>query len=394
MGRIRVPRTSQPQGAVGIDWANPLSRGLVFAWIPATDQLLKPGAVGGTVNRYGKGISTNGSSTYEYLNSAPVFDLNECSLTAMLTPQNINGASSFAVSAGQNASANPLFMIGQGATSNQLGFRTRDNAGTDIEAKGASADWANGVSSVVTGTRSKTASLQRVFAAGKQVASIAAGTAAATTFDRFAIGCLLRSSAALFWQGSTNLVLIHNRALSDTEIKSLSANPWQIFQPIARNVFSDVVAGGGSPYTLTAESGSFALTGQATGLAFNRTLAADSGSYALAGQDTGLAFNRVLSADSGSYALAGQDATLTYTPIGGPTYTLTADSGSFALAGQDTALKFNRVLAAESGSFALTGQDATLGAPLFTQAQLDYMLAYCQANLTGLLKRWNGSAWV
>jgi large exoprotein involved in heme utilization and adhesion len=118
------------------------------------------------------------------------------------------------------------------------------------------------------------------------------------------------------------------------------------------------------------------------------------GGYALAGQDAGLAFNRVLSADSGSYALAGQDVTLTYTPIGGATYTLAADSGSFTLTGQDTGLAFNRVLVADSGSYTLTGQDATLGAPLFTQAQLDYMLAYCQANLTGLLKRWNGSAWV
>ena len=144
----------------------------------------------------------------------------------------------------------------------------------------------------------------------------------------------------------------------------------------------ELVVAGGATYTLTADSGSFALTGQtvglafnriltadtqsyaltgqATGLAFNRTLSAASVSFSLAGQDVGLAFNRVLSAASGSYALAGQDATLTYTPIGGPTYTLVAASGAFALTGQDTGLALNRVLVADTQSYSLAGQAAGL----------------------------------
>lgn len=116
----------------------------------------------------------------------------------------------------------------------------------------------------------------------------------------------------------------------------------------------------GSTYTLTADSGSFAQTGQTTGLAFNRVLVADTQSYALTGQDTGLAFNRVLTADNAAYTLTGQDVTLTYTPISGATYTLAADTVAYSLTGQDAGLAFNRVLAADTQSYSLTGQAAGL----------------------------------
>ena len=169
--------------------------------------------------------------------------------------------------------------------------------------------------------------------------------------------------------------------IADAILEKLTAEPGQLFAPLSRTIWVPAAAGGAT-YTLTAASGSFALTGQdaglafnrvlaadtqsyaltgqATGLAFNRTLAAASGSFTLTGQDAGLAFNRVLSAASGSFALDGQDVTLTYTPISGATYTLGAASGSFALTGQDTGLAFNRVLTADTQSYSLSGDVAGL----------------------------------
>jgi hypothetical protein len=50
-----------------------------------------------------------------------------------------------------------------------------------------------------------------------------------------------------------------------------------------------------------------------------------------------------------------------------------------------------------SGALVGTGSSivgAASGTALFTQEQLDYLLAYMQANLPGLLRRWNGSTWV
>lgn len=164
--------------------------------------------------------------------------------------------------------------------------------------------------------------------------------------------------------------------------------------------------GGGSSYTLTADSGSFTLTGQAATLTYtpgpqSYTLTADSGSFSLTGQDVRLvapsrpqsyfrkfprfrggspvwysdasvitgpefwdaasAGSYVLTADPGSFVLTGQPATLTHTPAAG-SYTLTADSGSFALSGQSAGLRASRRLTAAQGAFALTGIAAVLRA--------------------------------
>lgn len=194
-----------------------------------------------------------------------------------------------------------------------------------------------------------------------------------------------RASGDRGWNGMLGPIALFDHptsGLTGAEHKALNDNIWQLLAPVERKIWVPNAGGGGPTYTLTADSASytltgqatgltfnrvltadtqsFALTGQAAGLAFNRTLAAASGSFALTGQDAGLAFNRVLSAASGSYALDGQDVTLTYTPISGATYTLTAASGSFALAGQDTGLAFNRVLTADTQSYSLSGDVAGL----------------------------------
>lgn len=138
----------------------------------------------------------------------------------------------------------------------------------------------------------------------------------------------------------------------------------------------------GPTYTLTAAKGTFTLTGNTTTLLFNRVIAANKGTYTLTGQNASLIFNRVLSANrgmftltgqpsillfhrvllanKGTFSLTGQDVTLTYTPIGGPTYTLTCSAGSFNLTGQNAALLFNRVISANTGVFTLTGNNAGL----------------------------------
>ncbi len=107
-------------------------------------------------------------------------------------------------------------------------------------------------------------------------------------------------------------------------------------------------------YSLTADQGSFTLTGQAAGLTAARTMAAAQGSFALTGQDAGLLFGHLLTAGQGSYSLTGQDASLTATRL------LTAAQGSFSLTGQDAGLYVSRALSAGQGSYALSGQDATL----------------------------------
>jgi hypothetical protein len=137
---------------------------------------------------------------------------------------------------------------------------------------------------------------------------------------------------------------------------------------------------GGGATTLTADSGTYTLTGTAVTLKADRKLAADSGSYAITGTDVSLKLGRKLTAesgtytvngtdvslkagrklaaDSGTYALTGTDVTLTYQPAGG--YTLALDSGSYTLTGTAATLKASRKLTADSGTYTLTGTDVTL----------------------------------
>lgn len=144
------------------------------------------------------------------------------------------------------------------------------------------------------------------------------------------------------------------------------------------SVVPSVTVASGGAFTLTADSGSYTLSGQAAGLVHNRVLTADPGSYTLAGQDAVLSRGRVLTADAGSYTLTGQAAALradrvlvcaagNYTLAGqaaGLTAgrALLADSGSYALAGQDAVLAQGRALIADAGSYTLTGQTAALRA--------------------------------
>lgn len=137
-------------------------------------------------------------------------------------------------------------------------------------------------------------------------------------------------------------------------------------------------AAGGAP-TLTAEQGSYALTGQAAalragrllaaaqgtynltghaaGLALGRKVAAAQGSYALTGNAAALVAARRLAAGQGSYALNGQDVTLLYDSSDAQ---LVAEAGSYALSGQAANLRAARTLLAAAGSYALTGQAARL----------------------------------
>jgi len=119
------------------------------------------------------------------------------------------------------------------------------------------------------------------------------------------------------------------------------------------NIF---VSGGAS--TLTADSGSYTVTGTAVALQRGLVMPAGSGSYTVSGTALDLNYGRILSADSGSYAVTGTDATLTYAAVGN--YTLSADSGSYAVTGAGIELQRGLILVSDSGSYTVSGTDAAL----------------------------------
>lgn len=102
---------------------------------------------------------------------------------------------------------------------------------------------------------------------------------------------------------------------------------------------------------LTAEAGSFTLTGGDVTFSKTYILGAETGSFALTGSAANLEYGRVLSATSGSFALTGSDVSLH------KGFTLTAEAGTFTLTGSAATLTRNVPLTAEGGSFTLSGRD-------------------------------------
>lgn len=156
--------------------------------------------------------------------------------------------------------------------------------------------------------------------------------------------------------------------------------------PIGHTYKSAAPTTSGSPYSLTADLGTFAETGIAAGLArglkltsatgaFTETgisaglvrgypMVAAVGAFTETGQSAGLAFNRVLTSAVGSMTLTGQAADLVYASAA---RTLAADTASFVLTGQDAGLTphfvTNYSVVAEAAAFTLLGIDADLSWP-------------------------------
>lgn len=191
-----------------------------------------------------------------------------------------------------------------------------------------------------------------LFVDATATAALTVGTAAEETTENFTIGGRTASSPGSLFSGNVAFVRIWSRALSQNEHRSLWGNPWQIFVPQRGIVFS--FPSGGGAYTITADAGSYALTGQAATLLRSYAVTGDYGSYALAGQAATLLRSFSLDGAYGTYTVAGQQATLSRS------YAVEAAAGSYATDGQAATILFSRLLEAASGSYSVTGQGATV----------------------------------
>lgn len=116
---------------------------------------------------------------------------------------------------------------------------------------------------------------------------------------------------------------------------------------------------GGTNYTLTANPGTYSLTGGAASLKVGRNITANAGAYTLTGGSAVLKVGRKITANAGSYALTGGSATLTKS-VAGISYTLTANPGTYALSGGAASLKAGRQITALAGAYGVTGGSAQL----------------------------------
>jgi hypothetical protein len=90
--------------------------------------------------------------------------------------------------------------------------------------------------------------------------------------------------------------------------------------------------------------------------AANYSITADPGSYSLSGVNASLDRTYIITAAAGTYAYTGVDANLNKTG----SYSMTADPGAFVIAGTDASLQKGNKLSADAGAYAVSGTDASL----------------------------------
>lgn len=245
---LRLPglvQTQQPQGVVQIDWSNPICRSLGFAstgdftFDAATVTRLAAAPGSGTISqataKVGRGTAFTGNAAI----SSPRAALKNGDMTVLFVGNPTSGAGFTSNIFSQSGAAGAVWF---GANTDEfngivpgqltLGLLQTGVDRSSIKAAGAT-----------DGTLScylikKTAGTGAAFKNGKALTTVTTGSllgAPCAAADTTSIGGDNANSGSSF-NASMFLVLVFNRALSDAECASISANPWQIFRSIARSL--------------------------------------------------------------------------------------------------------------------------------------------------------------
>jgi len=118
-------------------------------------------------------------------------------------------------------------------------------------------------------------------------------------------------------------------------------------------------------YSLTAATGSFAVTGQAAGLARGYLLTASAGAFSEAGAAADLTLGRRLASSTGAFAITGNAASLAGGGVPAPVPVVSTSGGGGRYSTSDWATSplrplINYNLKAAAGDFRLTGYAARL----------------------------------
>lgn len=229
----------QPQFNARIDTNNPITRGLVFAYNPATgtgfaviNGLLKSATTIGSTNIAnsiaGRGTVFSGNTANRIVFASPISS-GDMTLVVVATPSAASSGQTFFGlfnSANVNAISNYL-SIESGPV---YGALSTDNSNW-VAASGR-APVAN---EIVTLGASFTASGKRYLYINGAFSASSATARNPTGLDVVSVGCYNGGSASGWLSPLTGRVfvsLVFNRVLSASEHKALSENPWQVFEPI------------------------------------------------------------------------------------------------------------------------------------------------------------------
>jgi len=381
--------TSQPQYPAGIDWSNPLTLGLLGAISASSKDGTIVGAPAFEVSSAGVALKTNGSTLISKTVASPI-----SSATLLIVGNAVNSASanSFLSSFGTNSGGNQTFVIqppSSGLSPLRALIRVANGGGVSTR---ESATYVGNTDSIIddhvfAAVYYGTSSID-LYLDGKLDNGTTANTAASgnvTALDNIALGGIKRGTNGYSTGIRQHLALGFNRALSASEIKSLSANPWQIFKSQQRRIW--VGAAGGTNTAVNPGTGTIAITGYAPSVAqtANQAITPNVGNIVITGYTPTISQPQAVNPGVGSLTITGYAPTVTQNvdvPVNpgvgtiaitgyAPTVAQTANqsvlpaTGTIAITGYSPAVSqtANQAITPDVGTITVTGY-----APIVQQA--------------------------
>jgi len=326
-----IPWAEQPPDPLDIDWSNPITRGLVTL---QTGSNTTGWSNNGTII-----VPTRNGLARNFTSASSQYLSRSLTVTYPLTMFALARASNDAVT-------RALVSVGDGGTNRHMLY-LGSSSDLLLFSGDSPSQWGSGATTYPGTTQWRTyvgvvrgSANRQGYVNGISPAAANTTTKTVTASSTVAVGAYWNAGAPVagyYWPGDIAIAGVFNRALSDSEIVSLSENPWQLFTPYTQILLFSVLSGA---YTLNAETGIYTVTGNDATLLKGLVLNAENGSYTLTGNDATLVYNKLLNASSGSYSVTGADANLIYTP-GAGAYTLNAESGAYVLTGSDVTFAYS-----------------------------------------------------
>ena len=351
-------RYTQPQaGPLEIDWGNPIARGLAYVGLAGSSGVVASTAglpftssASSVVVPFGVGnyVVTPGGTNNSILQtgstgitgtSYSLFAFGSLSSTSVVAS---------AIDDDLDTSSPRCFQFRVNAAKTEL--ITFDTGGSPYFATSAALSQAQLIAGVAMGAVINGNSIA-AFQNGVKTAGSASNTQRQPT-GNFFIGQHKGVGGSGWTGGGLGLTLAWTRALSDAEMLSLSANPWQLFKA-PRRVLR---AAGASGTAVNPGAGAISLTGYAPTLAqtANRALTAGVGNIAITGYAPTISQPVAVAPGAGAIALTG------YAPTVAQPIAVAPGVGSIALTGYAPAVTQPHAVAPGAGSLAITGYAPTL----------------------------------
>lgn len=232
---IEEPWTSQPQEEVGIDWSNPITKGVTAAIIGNNAEILTrstratfgtaPASAAGSNGRCWDSSAASGGQYYSVSDNRWTTSAQSHFMLAEITSSSGVYAGLIGSAKGDGTSGS-LAIQRSGSGTSYAVF----NAPTATASFGDVTDIVNaGVKAICVtceGTNSA-AYLNGIYWGG---GSLSGGVTTQSSGRLFSL-CARDASTTYYHGGRVFVRFAWNRALSAQEVASLSANPWQIFTP-------------------------------------------------------------------------------------------------------------------------------------------------------------------